>query len=425
MTPVELAIQTAKILISYYPGLIPCLFAFYYESVISLKLWKAALLSQHCESRDASGDDKHQEPEPGQIRWNGEFFSLRALRPLVPQLAVELIKILVICSLIVLFIKFFLSDVQQRTLLLYVLYVPFTIAVMSWKFIMVPFGGCSRHVTFNKQGLESCLSRLYELLANYTASSDPKMLVKMLVMSESPMPLAEFVILPVVVVIAALWLEHPLTVLIVYMGILYVLTLVAFPIPLFVKFKAFFWIATVMDILGITVVFFYPPSSRDNTRKLASAEDNYKIGWIWLIISAIYLLPSFIILCMLLRFDCIKSSPIDDREQTADINPDQKNKKPIIVSITHRIPEVPRPYHTLAFCILSATFIALAVFSAVTQIKPRIEEMGFLVGSITTLGMIYGALVLAAMRGELEDLWAYEDAWEACKKRCSLSFRLS
>ncbi|KAL5520829.1 hypothetical protein ACEPAF_2832 [Sanghuangporus sanghuang] len=139
MTPVELAIQTAKNLISYYPVLIPCLFIFYYESVTSLKLWKVALLSQHCESRDASEDDKHQEPEPEQIRWNGESFSLQALRPLLPQLAVELIKILVICSLMLLFIMFFLNDVQQRTLLLCLLFVPFTVAVMSWKSIMVPF----------------------------------------------------------------------------------------------------------------------------------------------------------------------------------------------------------------------------------------------------------------------------------------------
>ncbi|KAL5478484.1 hypothetical protein ACEPAI_2668 [Sanghuangporus weigelae] len=422
MTPVALAAHTAKNLISYYPVLIPCLFVFYYESVISLKLWKAALLSQHCESRDASEEENHQEPEPGQIRWNGESLSLQALRPLLPQLAVELIKILVICSLMLLFIKFFLNDAQQRTLLLCVLFVPFTIAVMSWKFIMVPLGGCSRRVTFNEQGFESYLSPLYELCANYTASSGPKMLVT----SESPMPLVEFVFLPVVVVIAALWLEHPLAVLIVYMGVLYVLTLVAFPIPLFVKnLKAFFWIATVMGILGLAVAFLCMPSSRDNARKVASAEDNGKIGWIWLIMSAIYLLPSFIILCMLLRFDSIKSSAIDDREQTADINPDPENKKPIIVLVTYRIPKIPRPYHTLAFCILSVTFIALAVLSAITQIKPRIEKMGFLVGSIATPGMVYGALVLAAMRGELKDLWAYEDDWGPHMKRRGLSFLLS
>ncbi|KAL5514665.1 hypothetical protein ACEPAG_1981 [Sanghuangporus baumii] len=366
MTPVALAAHTAKNLISYYPVLIPCLFVFYYESVISLKLWKAALLSQHSESRDASEEENHQEPEPGQIRWNGESFSLQALRPLLPQLAVELIKVLVICSLMLLIIMFFLNDARQRKLLL-----------------------CP----------------------------------KMLVTSESPMPLVEFVILPVVVVIAALWLEHPLTVLIVYMGILYVLALVAFTIPLFVKnLRVFFWIATIMDLQWHSYVCLLAAMILGNSPLQTTTA---RWGWIWLIMSAIYFLPSFIILCMLLRFDSIKSSAIDDREQTAVINYGLENEKPIIVLVTYRIPKIPRPYHTLAFCIISISFIVLAVLSAVTQIKPRIEKMGFLVGSIATPGLVYGALVLAAMRGELKDLWAYEDDWGPHMKRRGLSFDLS
>ena len=121
---------------------------------------------------------------------------------------------------------------------------------------------------------------------------------------------------------------------------------------------------------------------------------------------------------MLLRFDYIHSQAYIN-DQNIIIEPGVE----VFVHLTYSIPKLPSPFFTLAFCVLCGSFPVLAFLSAIFRTTIPIEKLGFLVGSIATPAMVCGALIMAAVKGKLRDLWESEDDWGSRVQKGGVSVR--
>ena len=142
----ELALQTGKNLINYYPTLIPCLYVFYYESLMSLQvslrlelpvlgqdahlcccqLWRAANFLQRCEPQ-YSGEDKKSHRAG-----RHHPFSLNAFRDLSLLTFFEHFgEALALCAVALGSILSLLGNKQWGFAIRCLLFVPFTKAVVT------------------------------------------------------------------------------------------------------------------------------------------------------------------------------------------------------------------------------------------------------------------------------------------------------
>ena len=115
------------------------------------------------------------------------------------------------------------------------------------------------------------------------------------------------------------------------------------------------------------------------------------------------LLLPFYILSMLLRFD-YANYPRDNGQPIA-------YEDYVAFHLNYRKPAFfPRQYYTMGFKVFGSSFVVFAMLSALGVASVMLEAVGIWVACLSAPGMINGALVVAAVKGQWKRLWEF-DYW--------------